>query len=495
MITIISQPTTGRLMAAYRPVISIVDFSTNVVPVNFNVTVKPNGEAEFLVQDTAPFLNPGVTTVTFGNAPGLNGTYNIFVLGISGPILIVQIGVTGGLPPGNYPAATIALNGVVIENATLSGVPKVVFCDVYINNQYYKSISKTHQISKTATAARFEFDIQDALQEYIIKYLYSNGGSAIETVLLNSVYCKFRSSTIDANGFIIQDAPIPIQGTGNSLPVSGGGTQGNSFWAVNATLQHEDNQDLQTHLNTFKTGNWNANLYPLTHRPAKYKICKNDNDFFPVVNIGQTINCLKIFYRLKNTNTFQMLSTCGAAGSCNASFVKIGAYENGLGQYKIQFQSAAAPYTDVLIEFSLDLGVTWQNVITYSPDVPSGQGFYNYDIGQANTAHYVRISPVCSPGSVGTTSPDFYMSTDYSYTWTAGSVTQTSFVMATGFATGVTWDLSIDDGATYIQTGLTSQNYTVTGLTANTLYAVVRRMHSINGIIQILNGNAIQTLP
>lgn len=312
MITIISQPATDRLMAAYRPCISKVDFSNNVVPFYFNITVDPTYlEAKFIVQDDAIFLTPGWTTVTFANAPGLNGTYTISVFGFLGPYpKYVTIGVVGGLTPGNYPNATITLNSTLVENLDLYGPPKIVYCDVYIDGTYYKTINKTAPISETLTDARFEFDIQDALQEYLTKITPTNGGAVIINDVLHSVYCKYRSSSFDADGFLIPDPTVPIQATGKQPAVAGTGTQGNTFFAINAALQHPDNQELSTHLDSFKTGTWAAGMYPLTHRPNKYKVCRQDSDYFPAINVGNTINCLRLNYRLRNTSIFQTIDNC-----------------------------------------------------------------------------------------------------------------------------------------------------------------------------------------
>lgn len=293
MITIISQPPVDRLMSAYRPVISTVDFTDNIVPVYFNVTVV-GGVASLVYEDDAIFA-AGPTTITFGNAPGLNGTYNIFVIGVINPGHNITVQATVPFVDGSYPQATIALNGVPVLNAVNSGAPKATYCDIYIQGVYYKTVAKTQPLSRLSNVSRFEFDIQNALQEYITKYLPTNGGGAIETDVLNQVYCKFRSSTFDVNGFLVPDGPVPVQGTSSTPPTGGGGTQGNNFFAVNATLQHEDNQDLETHLGYFKyTGLWGAGCNPLTHRPDTYRICRTDNDWFPVVIKGRTPGCIKL---------------------------------------------------------------------------------------------------------------------------------------------------------------------------------------------------------
>lgn len=182
----------------------------------------------------------------------------------------------------------------------------VCYCDVYINGVFYKTFSKTQPLTGTT----YEFDIQDALQEYFLKYLHSNGGSIVEFQTLNEVFCRYRGSVIDGNGFLVPDPTIPIQGTSGTSPVSGTGLQGNTFFGVNATLQHEDNQDLETHLNTFKNFTWANNVYPLSHRPNKYRICNGDNDFFPIINKGNTIACIRLTYKLKGSISLTQVDSC-----------------------------------------------------------------------------------------------------------------------------------------------------------------------------------------
>lgn len=218
----------------------------------------------------------------------------------------------------NQPAAQILMaayrpivSKIKVDNLAPSQPPKVVYCDVYIKGVFYKTFSKTQSLNIAVNNSFFEFDIQDALQEYIQKYLYSNGLPFVEQDILHEVYCRYRSSTIDANGFLIPDPVVPIQATGSTPSVAGTGTQGNTFFVVNATLQHEDNQDLETHLNTFKNYTWAANVFPLSHRPDKYKICNNDSDYFPLVNKGNTIKCIRLNYRLKNSPVLTTVASCG----------------------------------------------------------------------------------------------------------------------------------------------------------------------------------------
>jgi hypothetical protein len=185
-------------------------------------------------------------------------------------------------------------------------VPPVVYCDIYVRGVYYKTISQTQYYELTGTESKWRFDIQDALQEYLDKYIFDNGTIDITEVtdLIADVFCKFRSSGYDPNGFILPEGVVPIQGTSSSDPVPGTGTPTNTFYVINASLQHEDNQDLAQHLNAYKHRTWAAGSYPLTHRPEYYKLCKNDSDSFPIVT-DKVPGKLVLHYMLKNSAIWQ----------------------------------------------------------------------------------------------------------------------------------------------------------------------------------------------
>lgn len=193
--------------------------------------------------------------------------------------------------------------------------PPVVFCDVYVNGLYYKTFSSTQTIKQNLLDSEWQFDIQDALQESLTRYLAINGGSTILTVAppIATTFCRFRSSGIDTEGFLQQEGTIPVQGTLGVNPVAGTGTESNSFFVVNTTLQHEENQSLLTHLNTYKQRSWDATAYPLTHRPEGYKICKNQSDYFPILSAKEPRN-INLHYRLKTSSSFTELGYNGPCG-------------------------------------------------------------------------------------------------------------------------------------------------------------------------------------
>lgn len=167
--------------------------------------------------------------------------------------------------------------------------PPVVYCDIYFNDVYYKTLSKSKNILLNISDSEWQFDIQDAAQEYLGKFLADNGESTIveATPIITKALCKLRSSGYDSDGFITPEGTIPVQGTGDTPPTSGTGTSSNTFYILNATLQHEDNQDLGEHLDSFKNGTWASDSWPLSHRPNHYHICPQDSDSFPIINGGE----------------------------------------------------------------------------------------------------------------------------------------------------------------------------------------------------------------
>lgn len=185
--------------------------------------------------------------------------------------------------------------------------PPVVYCDIYFNDVFYKTLSKSKYIQLNVTDSEWQFDIQDAAQEYLGKFLADNGESTVveATPIISKALCKIRSSGFDADGFIVPEGTIPVQGTGDNAPVAGTGTSSNTFYIVNATLQHEDNQELADHLNTFKNGTWASNTWPLSHRPNHYRICPQDSDSFPIINGSDVaLSALVLHYQPCNETDF-----------------------------------------------------------------------------------------------------------------------------------------------------------------------------------------------
>lgn len=227
-----------------------------------------------------------------------------------------------------------------------TSLPPVVYCDVYINNIFYRTISKTQYINNTGTYSVWKFDIQDCCQEVLQKFIPNNSDSTIQNpaTVIKSIYCKFRSSGIDTNGFIQPEGTPPIQGTSKNAPVAGTGTQSNTFWVLNAVLQHESNQSLLAHLNYFKVGTWDGSTYPLTERGI-YKICKQDSDSFAIVSNKQPV-CVYINYHLRNNLILQTATHCPTV--CVG--VSVGSYDLGTATNGVPYNvsiplSGDAPFT------------------------------------------------------------------------------------------------------------------------------------------------------
>lgn len=191
--------------------------------------------------------------------------------------------------------------------------PPVVYCDIYFNDIFYKTISKSQYSKLNALDSEWQFDIQDAGQEYLKKFLARNGEQAIVEgkLIVTKTLCKLRSSGIDGNGFILPEGTVPVQGTGSSDPEPGTGTSTHNFYIVNATLQHEDNQDLEAHLNTFKLRTWGPTTWPLSHRPDHYKICTTDSDSFGILHGGlNLLSCIALNYRFFGQTSYRRKQNC-----------------------------------------------------------------------------------------------------------------------------------------------------------------------------------------
>ncbi|KAA5532657.1 hypothetical protein F0919_17910 [Taibaiella lutea] len=198
-------------------------------------------------------------------------------------------------------------------DSTLIGTfPPVVYCDIYFNGTYYKTqTSTTYYQINAFNAPYWIFDIQTVVQEYLksnlpLLNLLSIAPTTTDFIGVNgsssACYCKFRVSSTDSNGFIVPEGS----------PGSGGYASP-TFYVLNSVLQHEDNQDLKTHLNFYKVplGFPPAAGYefmPLSHRPNGYIISKYDYDSFPLFSIklpsGESNYSLAISYKRDGDMSF-----------------------------------------------------------------------------------------------------------------------------------------------------------------------------------------------
>lgn len=315
-----------------------------------------------------------------------------------------------------------------------NAVPTVVFCDIYVDGTFYKSAHKTHYSFLNSTNSTWEFDIMDACQEVLKAFLAANGGSTIvaASTVMAQIYCKFRSSGINTDGFLVSEGTAPVQGTGTTDPVAGTGTQSNTFFVANSVLQHEQNQSLSAHLNYYKNGTWGANVFPLSHRPNGYKICNSDSDFFPVVNLSaEDLECFVIHFKSKGDSSFSSETYCPGAPCTpvNVPSVTFPRATKNVPYSKTVTVTGTAPFS-----FSNIVAPGWMNVnisggsITFNgtpndADVGTGQVVSftaANDCGSVPVSTTVDVTAsTCVPVVIsGTPSlPDGLLNTPYSYSF------------------------------------------------------------------------------
>lgn len=287
--------------------------------------------------------------------------------------------------------------------------PPVVYCDIYVAGVFYKSQLKTQHLALNDTDSDWQFDIQDACQEVLEKKLAANTTSEITEVaeIMKSVYCKFRSSGINSEGFITPEDTAPMQGTGMNAPVAGTGTQSNVFWVANSTLQHLNNQDLATHLNVHKkNGTWAETTYPLSHRPNGYKVGLNDTDVFPIIHLGEKgLKCVVLNYKIKGQTRFHSMRYCFPF-PCNINLDDViievlqQAPDVTYVIYRATWTVTGDPLTTYTQEYSLDDGATWLP-ITIIDSTDNTQLSYSLGADTINEVledHMIRITPIGGSG-------------------------------------------------------------------------------------------------
>lgn len=249
---------------------------------------------------------------------------------------------------------------VILVSATATdntAKPPVVHCDIYFNDVYYKTISKTQYKTLTISNTEWQFDIQDAAQEYLKKFLGNNGEAAIvEAVpVITRTFCRFRSTGYDANGFITSENTAPVQGSSEEDPVSGTGFESNTFFILNATLQHEDSQDLSTHLNSLKRGTWATTTYPITHRPASCNICLDDSDVYPILHEGNDLSCLVLKYKNKGQSSWNTAVSCAVVACPIPATLDIFVLDNGddTQTFTFDWSTVLAPTAQLDIQYRI----------------------------------------------------------------------------------------------------------------------------------------------
>ena len=276
---------------------------------------------------------------------------------------IVSIKSQPGLP--DSPRIYAAYRPIIIIVEATGGQyvrqPPVVYCDIYFNGIFYKTLSATAYKQLNNLSTDWQFDVSGSCQQYLRQNLPDNGGSQIQpdpfTVV--SVQCKLRSSQTDSNGFILPDGIAPVQGTGFKPAAAGTGTATETFQVFNAVLQHEDSQDLGTHLKFARpNSSWDSLAFPLTHRPNGYNICKTDSDYYPFIYAGSK-QLAKIVLVRTLTNGTVVSSTNTVSQTCSSAVTNVVATILAGNDVQAIFDSSG-PATEW--EWTITGGTTWTNI-------------------------------------------------------------------------------------------------------------------------------------
>lgn len=286
--------------------------------------------------------------------------------------------------------------------------PTVVYCDIYLNDIYYKSVSRSAFINDDGIAPEYEFDIQDAVQEVMTASLPIMDGPDVEdhTDNLKVVFVKFRNAYLDTNGFNVSEQTAPVQGTSSSAPVAGDGAQSNSFYVLYAVIQHEENQNLKELLNSYKTGIWNENSFPLTKRPQDVKICRNDSSHFPILT-DKVLNKLCIKIKTFSGEEIELCSklktTCPFSTDFTYSFV-----DNGDGTQTFTFDWVNPADMSVVTGMNIyyqEVGqTTWQSIFgSYNPtrSITLPFGKYNFRFSLVGSCYENSIDVMPGFNNIG----------------------------------------------------------------------------------------------
>lgn len=296
-----------------------------------------------------------------------------------------------------------------VEATSTSGdpVPPYVVADIYIADKYYKSIIRTSAEASDILSSLWRFDISDAMQEYLQPDIAVITNAQVLAAVHASakVMVRFRASDLDEDGFTVEEgSPKPIQATKNTASVAGSGLQSNTIFVLNSALQHEDNQNMETHLNSFKQGSWGANAFPLTHR-NRYFFCPNDSDHFPMVFTGDCIDAdMTLHYRLRGSSSFSSVTGGGGAGCDPIGFASIAVTGN---QVSVFMDVEAVPTGQYVIAEYRKVGDSvwiWTGV-NYG-------GNFSFNVNGADIAgdYEIRMTTFCTPCQSGSVVDEFTLS-------------------------------------------------------------------------------------
>ncbi len=207
-----------------------------------------------------------------------------------------------------------AYNPIIYRVQDISAsVPTVIYCDIYFNHFYYKTLSSNSPVLIIGGSSFWDFDISGIAQEFLESKIdrISRPEAATGTPIMGEIftvppyivagthygatrcYVKFRTSTVDAYGVVTPEGPVPIQATVDSPAYEGAGYAADNFMIVNAASQwNYQIADLEKHLNSYRrTGVFGLpglqvnplnKIYPLSHL-VKGNIYANDFGSFPIL--------------------------------------------------------------------------------------------------------------------------------------------------------------------------------------------------------------------
>lgn len=286
-------------------------------------------------------------------------------------------------------AAYRPIRFIVIASTDAGTVPPYVACDIYIKDQFYKTVLRTAPEEINGANSSWAFDISDALQEYLQPDIAAiDNNDVLQAPHMSAkVYCKFRASYVDSEGFTVEEGTRPIQGTKFTAPTSGTGVASNTFFVINATLQHEDNQNLAQHLTAFKQGGWHSDAFPLSHRTKDF-FCPDDSDHYPVIYRGECISAdLVLNYRLKGESVFQ---TAIAIDNNVCASVD---YELFVTGNKVDVETEAVPTGYYFVQYKKQADLTWKDAGVFTT-----QNF-SFNVNGSDLAgdYDIRVVHFCTP--------------------------------------------------------------------------------------------------
>lgn len=361
IISIPYQPASAQLMAAYRPIVFKVQASAVS---QGGATVTVTGSMSHLPDDHISIVNYNGTFFTVGKRYTISGTGAND--GDRTVTSIQQIGTTQVIHFSNESDFTTLSNQVTTFTAVDTPiVPPYVVCDIYLEDVYYKSIFRTAPDSTVDDVSLFVFDVSRDIQEFLQPDIavITNAEILAAPNMSAKVFCRFRSSNIDKDGFTVEEGTKPVMATKQTPAVSGDGSESNSFFAINAALQHEDTQNLADHLSFYERLSWSDNMRPLSHR-MKPIFCPGDSDHFPVVatfNDCQTLDMI-LHYKLKGQSDFSTV-TKSYETACD-TFV-YGIAING-NQVTISTEDTVPEGYQMFVRYKKQSSDTWITAGTYS---------------------------------------------------------------------------------------------------------------------------------